>query len=336
MFFKRKNEKNNDTLLLKGYVSNEDEYESRAELLYDNPDNEKPKKMQSEDEVEDNSIQLQNHSQKNIKPVNHVSKAKVEKETPARDLKQQRKYYVKELNRFGQRKVGGSIEPRKYYNKPLSFIGRRIALGKDFVAESADYIMNGRYKWRGEIPARVFGVDADENLHMALADTYLDTPFARQHKVFNSVSEVSPFLRGFVEYKIESQLGRAYVNEIKGIFIDNDSEASKRLAKNSDIYKYVRENKDYLSSFGTIKKGSIQFTDTNFYNAIGKADIIDMNVNSNNEITFYVVDTYDFNANSTNPLVRAGRINQEYGRLIPYFIIYSVKIDRNTSERYLR
>ena len=54
------------------------------------------------------------------------------------------------------------------------------------------------------------------------------------------------------------------------------------------------------------------------------------------EITFYVIDTYEFNKNSDNSFVRGARKHQEKGNLIPYFIIYSVKLDKYTVERLLR
>ncbi len=197
-------------------------------------------------------------------------------------------------------------------------------------------IIKNDYESLGRYGARLLGgYETDENLYMALADHYLDTPYARQHTIYNSYKEVSPFLREHVKNKILKQLGPQYLN-IKGIYFDNDSYTSKRIALNTDVKLFVKRNKEYLKNYGFINKDSIQFTDNNFHNAIGKADIIDMYLTGENEIVFYIIDTYDFNKYSSNPFVWAGKENQDNGILIPYFMIYSVKIDRETTERYLR
>ena len=205
------------------------------------------------------------------------------------------------------------------------------------IYKTTDFMIEDGYKKTAQVGARMLGgIDADENLKMSNKDVYLSTPFALENKIYNSISEVSPFLRQFIIDKVKSQLGSKYLNTIKGLYVDNDKESSKRLSKNKDIHLFIRKNKDFLKNLGFIRKDSIQFTDSNFYNAIGKADIIDMYLNPTGEITFYVLDTYDFNKNSDNPFVRAGRKHQEKGNLIPYFIIYSVKLDKYTVERLLR
>ena len=48
------------------------------------------------------------------------------------------------------------------------------------------------------------------------------------------------------------------------------------------------------------------------------------------------IDIYGFNNDATDILNKAGRKHQEKGNLIPYFIIYSVKLDKYTVERLLR
>lgn len=184
-------------------------------------------------------------------------------------------------------------------------------------------------------------VDANENLKMANKDTYVDTPFAREHTIYNNVSEVSPFLRPYVVEKIKSQLGTSALKTTKGIFIDNDKPSSIRIANNEKIQDIIRENKSELKAYGYVKETSVGFkfvfgNELNLFAAIGRADIVDMYLHPNGEITFYLIDTYEFNKDATDALNKAGRINQEKGILIPYFMIYSVKIDKETSEELLR
>ena len=126
------------------------------------------------------------------------------------------------------------------------------------------------------------------------------------------------------------------MNTTKGIYFENDSEPSKRLAKSLAIKKYIQENKQYLKDYGYIKKGDIGFTEFNFWGAIGKAVIAEMYLEKTGEITFYLIDTYDFNKNENKFLIKAGRLNQERGRLKPYFSVYSVKIDKETASKYLK
>lgn len=207
----------------------------------------------------------------------------------------------------------------------------------DAIYNATDYFIENGYKKTAQVGARIIGgIDADENLKMSNKDVYLSTPFALENKKYNSISEVPLFLRQFIIDKVKSQLGSKYLNTIKGLYVDNDKEASKRLSKNKDIHLFIRKNKDFLKNLGFIRKDSIQFTDSNFYNAIGKADIVDMYLTPTGEITFYVIDTYEFNKNSDNSFVRGARKHQEKGNLIPYFIIYSVKLDKYTVERLLR
>ena len=207
----------------------------------------------------------------------------------------------------------------------------------DAIYNATDYFIENGYKKTAQVGARIIGgIDADENLKMSNKDMYLSTPFALENKKYNSISEVPLFLRPFVIDKVKSQLGSKYLNTIKGLYVDNDKESSKRLSKNKDIHLFIRKNKDFLKNLGFIRKDSIQFTDSNFYNAIGKADIVDMYLTPTGEITFYVIDTYEFNKNSDNSFVRGARKHQEKGNLIPYFIIYSVKLDKYTVERLLR
>ena len=186
-----------------------------------------------------------------------------------------------------------------------------------------------------------FSVDANENLKMANKDTYMDTPFAHEHTIYNNVLEVSPFLRPFVVEKIKSQLGTSALKTTKGIFIDNDKPSSIKIANNEKIQDIIRETKSELKAYGYVKETSVGFkfefgNELNLFAAIGRADIIDMYLHPNGEITFYLIDTYEFNKDATDALNKAGRINQEKGILIPYFMIYSVKIDKETSEELLR
>lgn len=306
-FFKER-KKEEKPLLLTGYVEKTEKIdkqkkaqkklEERAEMLYGEKTQEKKKELKP---LFFNDLDLYEESEPEI--------------------------VIEKKDKRVKKEVKGKETLKQKINKALD-----VAIYK-----TTDFMIEDGYKKTAQVGARlVGGIDADENLKMSNKDMYLSTPFALENKKYNSISEVAPFLRPFVIDKVKTQLGNEYLNTIKGLYVSNDKETSKRIAENVDIQLFVKKNKDFLKNFGFIKKDSIQFTDSNFYNAIGKADIIDMYLNPTGEITFYVLDTYDFNKNSDNPFVRAGRKHQEKGNLIPYFIIYSVKLDKYTVERLLR
>lgn len=351
MFFNKKRKKDNYTLY--GGVSETVDFNNRANVLYEDNDNNVDKKYRNVTKVLkniDNGVkQILKEGQENKSfPINHQEDNSLDNKdvliykhnifndkNEKNNIEKKNNLYVKEIKIPSISHLDTTIS--KFENvKPglLPKFKRNIDKG---LFEVSNYIINNKYDSIGEIGARFLGgYEANENLKMALVENYLDTPYAREHTVYNNVNEVPAFLQSIVRDKIIKQLGRDFLHNTKGIFIDNNTLTCKKLAKNNDVLLFVKQNKDYLINYGHIKKGSIQFTDSNFYNAIGKADIIDMYLTPENEIVFYIVDTYDYNKNSTNPFVRAGRLNQEIGRLKPYFIIYSVKVNKYTSERVLK
>lgn len=345
MLFKRKKKNDNNRVLLQGGVSTNVDYTDRAEILYNHKDNPVVEHKEPEEEniidvnfaVPNQNINSQKKYVKNSR-VQTINKTEPSRQTAGNSspLVKKRKFgdAPSPINDFYMLETAlvqaKPPQPFSFPNAVGKFINKRIF-------ECSNDIMEAHLNNLGRVGARILaGYEADQNLQMAAAEHYVDTPYARANTVYNSVEEVPFFLRSFVKDKIKKQLGSEYVNAIKGVFIDNNTDTAKRLAENEDIYLFIKRNKEFLKGYGSIKKDSIQFTDNNFHNAIGKADIVDMYLTKDNEIVFYIVDTYDFNKYSQNPFVHAGRRNQELGRLIPYFIIYSVKIDKNRAERYLR
>ena len=329
MNFKRNN--NDDKkILLKGSVSDDVKLQKRADLLFNNMDTDLDDLVS--DFSYDNRIADYNISGlgDGVQPLSDTRQNN--KTGFSKDLKQARKEKIQEIKK-------NNLKPAQYVSKnPSRYSLSKLKSGvNDFVFNTADNIIDKNYDTIGSLGARVLGgYEADQNLKMAFAENYLDTDYARSNTVLNGINDVDTYLREVVKEKINQQLGSEYVNKIKGIFFDSDSYTSQRLAQNSDIMLFIKENKEFLKAYGSIKEGSVQFTDSNFYNAIGKADIFDMYLTNDNEIVFYIIDTYDFNKNSSNAFVRAGKKHQQLERLIPYFMIYSVKIDKYTTARYLQ
>lgn len=56
----------------------------------------------------------------------------------------------------------------------------------------------------------------------------------------------------------------------------------------------------------------------------GKVDILDMHINKDGDIEAYVLDTYDFNKNSTDKMVQKGYNAQEHNLINNYYTLIKV------------
>lgn len=192
---------------------------------------------------------------------------------------------------------------------------------------------------------RYVGIEAAENLHMSKTKSYINTEYAKNHVIFNSYKDVNSDLQDYFKEKITKQLELEKVsqevrekilNSTKGIYIGAQSESSKKLSET--LTKEPKFVKLLASSIKKMKKGvsvedSLLFTDKNFHNALGKADIKFMHINRQGNIDLLVTDVYDFNPNSSSDLVQVGRDRQEKGEITPYFVIYHVIIPKNRKIR---
>ena len=172
-----------------------------------------------------------------------------------------------------------------------------------------------------------------ENLYMAKKEYYLNTPYAKEHQIFNNCYELEPRLRDYFIEKITQQIGADKLQTTKGIYINSNSQSSKELAKNAYLQKKVH------SYINQIKKGQViaidrdmTFKKWNFYYAINNADILDLHINKQGNVDLLVVDTYDFNNDpDSSDLIKLAREHQDRGDLVPYFIIYHVELPISSS-----
>ncbi len=185
-----------------------------------------------------------------------------------------------------------------------------------------------------------YGLETAENLYMSKSDSYMNTEYAKQHLVLDNYEKLSGDLKNYFADKITKQLHLSEVSEqqrqyvldnTKGIYIEPNSESSKKLAEvllnEPDFIETVKNNKNNILK-GKIAEGSIEFKNKNFHYAIGRADIKNIKLNSNGDMTLLVTDVYDFNKDSDSPLIQAGRKRQKEGKIKPYFIIYDVVIPK--------
>ena len=233
MFFKKKENTEEKLLLLKGNVE-ENVQVKRANILYNHFDNNRTNVISEETEYKNPPSYL------NYDAENTLLLSKKEEKSSMRNLKQERKTNVKNLRK----------QTKDLLDNSVNFVKR----------EGTDFLINHNYNQVGTFLAKqVAGVDAEESLRMSLNDQYLDTPFARQNKIYKSVNEVCPFLRKHVIKKIESQLGLKYVNAIGGIGYDSNVRSSINVSQSDEIKDYLIKNKSILKDYGFIKQDSISF-----------------------------------------------------------------------------
>lgn len=70
-----------------------------------------------------------------------------------------------------------------------------------------------------------FGKEAAENLHLSKTKSYLDTPYAKEHKLFNSYEEAPNNLKNYFKDKITGQIGKDKLDKTKGLYIDANSKS---------------------------------------------------------------------------------------------------------------
>ena len=129
-------------------------------------------------------------------------------------------------------------------------------------------------------------------------------------------SEYAPY-KTKIKNKIKSQFGDV---NVPGVILHENSNVSNAIAHSEELENFIRNNYADLKS-GKEVSGSFRFNGfTNLHNAFGSVDVLSAKVRGN-YVDVTLLDTYDFNKNDSNLLVKMGRQAQETGKLNPYFTI---------------
>lgn len=129
-------------------------------------------------------------------------------------------------------------------------------------------------------------------------------------------NEYEPY-KAKIKDKIKSQFGDV---NVPGIVLHENSNVSNAIAHSEELGDFIRNNYADLK-FGKEISGSLRFNGfNNLHNAFGSVDVLSAKVRGN-YVDVELLDTYDFNKNDKNPLVKMGRSAQETGKLNPYFTI---------------
>ncbi len=134
---------------------------------------------------------------------------------------------------------------------------------------AVDHINTPAIKLSGEVTT---GKEAAENLHMSKTKSYMDTDYAKEHVIFNNYKEVNSDLQGYFKekitkqlelHKVSSEVREKILNSTKGIYVDAESESSKKLSET-----LIKESKFVELLTSSIKKmkngvpvdGTLKFT----------------------------------------------------------------------------
>ena len=128
-----------------------------------------------------------------------------------------------------------------------------------------------------------------------------------------------------IKEKVHSQFG---IEDTQGIVFHENSSVAKEIVKSPEIDEFIKNNYAKLKS-GKEVSGSLRFNGfTNLHNAFGSVDILSAKLQGD-YVNILILDTYDFNKNDKNYLVKMARKVQDAGKLNPYFTITKCKYKLN-------
>ena len=122
------------------------------------------------------------------------------------------------------------------------------------------------------------------------------------------------------------------LNNLDGVYVITakpDSNLTKSI-NNSSYFKQEIDKRITDIKSGEYEKASfpISFPDSEFstHNAIGRCDVHNVKVEPNGDITATIIDYYDFDKRSNNPIIKNGYIQQQNGHLINYALMIPIRI----------
>jgi len=128
--------------------------------------------------------------------------------------------------------------------------------------------------------------------------------------------EYNPY-KAKIKEKVKSQFGDV---NVPGVVLHENSNVANAISNSPEMGNFIRNNYADLKS-GKEISGSFRFGGfTNLHNAFGSVDVLSAKTQGD-YVDITILDTYDFNKDDPNPLVKMGRRAQETGKLNPYFTI---------------
>ena len=122
------------------------------------------------------------------------------------------------------------------------------------------------------------------------------------------------------------------LNNLDKVYVITAKPDSKLAQKviNSSYFKQEIDKRITKIESGEYEKTSfsVAFPDTDFstHNAIGRCDVHNVKVEFNGDISATIIDYYDFDKKSNNPIVKNGYIQQQNGHLNNYALMVPIRI----------
>lgn len=148
----------------------------------------------------------------------------------------------------------------------------------------------------------------------------------KNSRIYNKIEEINDKnLENFIRKKVQKQLEK---NDLRGVKFTSQSSIAQKIANSRAIKNYVKSNKSKFLPMATLDSTSLDFSLINLdlYNSLHKADIIDIKIEEDYTFSAKIIDTYDFNKNSKNPLVMIARHYQDEGKIENYYTIIEIRI----------
>lgn len=146
-------------------------------------------------------------------------------------------------------------------------------------------------------------------------------------KLYEKISDLNNNkLETIIRTKLNTQL---HITEARGIVFKPESSISQEIIKSNTLKNYIHERKAILKEKRILQDGSLsfdKFDNFNLYNALGNADIIDIKLDNDNNLIAKIIDTYDFNEDDPNWIVRMARTVQDAKLLENYYEIIVIKV----------
>ncbi len=154
-------------------------------------------------------------------------------------------------------------------------------------------------------------------------------------KYYASISELKdPQLEKKVTQKIQKQMQK---NDSKGIVFNSNSSLAKKIQNSAKFKNFIRENKSTLIANKKLKDNSFGFhpiQTPNLFSALHNVDLIDIHLDDKGDLHLKVLDTYDFNKNDPNKLVKAARHYQDKELIETYYTITELHIPQKVWIHY--
>ncbi len=153
-------------------------------------------------------------------------------------------------------------------------------------------------------------------------------------RVYNKISDIkNSKIQNFVQNKVEEQMN---TKTSRGLVFSSNSSLAQKIVKSNAIKKYIRDNKAKFKPGVELAQTSLDFNIFNpdLFNALHKADIIDIKIDSDSNFTAKIIDTYDFNKYSINPIVKMAGHYQSKDKIENYYTITEIKIPKSVWEKF--